>query len=153
MIYRIDPTIRINYHPRSKKVNQPGFTRRNSTHVFSQRITITNTKGTPVSSLKIHEQVPVSEDSNIVVNLTSPNLVLPQANKKGVITVPEPVKVGAQALAQWEGADEPEMDPGSIGKDGKFSWVCSLPPQGKLGLLLSWEVVCPYGTNIVGLDM
>ncbi|KAH9479803.1 Protein F37C4.5 [Psilocybe cubensis] len=115
----IDPAVRITYHPRSKKVTQPSFTRRNSTYLFSQRISISNTKATPISYLKVREQVPVSEDSNITVNLTSPGLVLPQANKKGVIIVPEPVKISSQVVARWEGADEPEMDPGQVGKDGK----------------------------------
>ncbi|KAF8959135.1 hypothetical protein BDZ97DRAFT_2078234 [Flammula alnicola] len=149
----IDPTIRVVYHPRSKKVNHSGFTRKTCSYVFDQRITITNTKSSTIESLKILEQFPVSEDATIVVNLLNPGLIIPQPNKKGEYAKAEPVKVTAQVTAQWNGAEDSETDPTLLGKDGKFSWDCSIPSQGKLNLTLSWEVVCPYGTDIMGLDM
>lgn len=52
-----------------------------------------------------------------------------------------------------EGADEPDVDPSLLGKDGEFIWVCNIPAQGTLNLLLSWEVVYPYGSQVIGLDM
>ncbi|KDR77513.1 hypothetical protein GALMADRAFT_65991 [Galerina marginata CBS 339.88] len=149
----IDPTVRLIYHPRVRKINRPSFTRRTCSYLFDQRITVTNTKATAVEGVKVQEQIPVSEDATIFVNVLSPALVLPRADKKGVFSIPEPVKVGGLATAQWDGAEEPDMDPSLLGKDGKFSWICSIPSQGKLTLLLSWEVVCPYGSDIMGLDV
>lgn len=140
------------YHPRSKKINRTGFTRKTCSYIFDQRITVTNAKSSAISGLKVHEQIPVSEDDTITVNLTNPPLELPQVNKRGVLQPAESVKVGPQVQAQWEGLDEPDMDPSLVGKDGKFDWVCSIPSQGKLNLSLTWEVVCPYGTDVMGLD-
>ena len=113
---------------------------------------MTNTKSSSISGLKIHEQVPVSEDSTITVKLTNPPLVVPEVNKRGVLQTAETVNIGSQVQAQWEGMDDPDMDPSLVGKEGKLNWVCSLPAQGKLNLTLAWEVVCPYGTNMVGLE-
>jgi len=115
-----------------------------------------NTKPTPVTSMKILDQLPISEDSTIAVNLTAPALVLPTPNKKGEIKIPDPVKVsevvGAKANVQWDGADDPDMDPSLLGNDGRLRWVCEVPAQKKIALALAWEVVCPYGTDIMGLD-
>jgi hypothetical protein len=115
-----------------------------------------NTKPTPVTSIKILDQLPVSEDSTLTVNITAPAVVLPIANKKGEFRIPDPVKiseaVGSKANVQWEGADDPDMDPSLLGKDGRLRWVCEVPAQKKIALALGWEVVCPYGTEVMGLD-
>ncbi|KAF8148204.1 hypothetical protein B0H34DRAFT_669004 [Crassisporium funariophilum] len=149
----LDPSIRIVYHPRTKKVSRTGITRKSTTYAFDQRLTITNTKSSAIEGFKILEQFPVSNDATIVVNLTNPPLVVPQQNKKGVYSISQPVKIGTQTVAQWKGTDEPETDPNLLGKDGEFSWVCSIPAQGKLNLAMSWEVVSPSGSDIVGLEV
>jgi len=71
--------------------------------------------------VKIHEQVPVSEDSTITVNLTNPPLIVPEVNKRGVLQTAETVKIGSQVQAQWEGMDDPDMDPSLVGKEGKLN--------------------------------
>jgi hypothetical protein len=120
-----------------------------SNHIFEQRIGIHNTKGAAMENLKVLEQFPVSEDANITVNYLSPALALPQPNKDGEYQKVSAVKVNGQAKAQWEGADE--IEPSAVGKSGSFHWDCSIPAQGKLTLVASWEVVCPVGTDVVGL--
>lgn len=156
-LFRIDLTIRIVYHPRTKKMSRSGamvFSSKTTSYVFNQRITIYNTKSVPITGLKILDQIPVSDNSKISVNLTNPPLILPQPNKKtGLYSVPQGVVVGSQAVAQWKGADESDVDPSLLGKDGEVSWVCNIPAQGTLNLLLSWEVVYPHDSHVVGLDM
>ncbi|KAF8073367.1 hypothetical protein FPV67DRAFT_741034 [Lyophyllum atratum] len=152
----LDPSIRVTYHPRAKKVSHSGFYSKTSNHVFSQRITIFNTKATPISDFKVIEQLPVSENSQITVKLLSPGLLLPDQTSNAIskgaeLRVPSPVKVGDGVWAQWEGADEPDVDVEALGRDGKFNWVCAVPAQGKINLVLSWEVTAPLRTQIVGL--
>jgi hypothetical protein len=138
------------------KVNRKGFARKTCSSIFEQRISVFNTKPNPVTSLQVLDQFPVSEDSTITVNLTAPPLVLPTPNKKGMFKVPEAVKIsetaGAKVKAQWDGADDLDTDPSLLGKEGKLGWVCEVPAQRTVVLTLGWEVVCPYGTDIMGLD-
>ena len=91
-----------------------------TSHVFDQHITVYSTKSVSIICLKILDQIPVSDNSKMVVNMTNPPLVLPQPNKKGLYTVPTAVTVGSQAVAQWKGADERDIEPSLIGKDGEF---------------------------------
>ncbi|KAF8148209.1 hypothetical protein B0H34DRAFT_669000 [Crassisporium funariophilum] len=156
----LDPSIRITYHPRSKKVSQSGFYTKTSNYVYSQRITVFNTKSSAIENLKIVDQAPVSEDSVITVKLSNPPLVLPGEGAGGTgtlsvgggeVKVPLPVKVTAGVVAQWNGADEADVDVDALGRDGKLNWVCAVPAQGKIGLTLQWEVTAPVRTNIVGL--
>ncbi|TFK68831.1 hypothetical protein BDN72DRAFT_797234 [Pluteus cervinus] len=155
----LDPTIRITYHPRIKKVSQTGFyISKNSNHVFTQRITIHNTKNTTISNLKVIDQFPISEDSQITVKYVSPPLVLPNPtdtgmNRDGTVKAPSPVKAGDNVTAQWEGADESGFDLETLGRDGKLHWLCTVPSQGKVNLSLSWEVTAPLRTDIAGLTL
>jgi len=145
----LDPSVRITYHPRTKKVSQSGLYTKTSTYVFSQRVTIFNAKTTAIDGLKILDQVPVSQDSQISVKVVSPAL-----NSSGTTTKNakiQPLQVSEGVVAQWEGADEPDCDVSALGKDGKFNWVCSVPAQGKINLLLQWEVTTPARANVVGL--
>ncbi|RDB15217.1 Protein F37C4.5 [Hypsizygus marmoreus] len=144
----LDPSIRVTYHPRVQKVSHSGFYSKNSNQVFSQRITVFNTKSTAVKDFKVVDQMPVSENSLITVKLLSPALSIPEnpitTSSNGSERKPlSPVKVADGVVAQWEGADEPGFDLEALGKDGKLSWVCSIPAQGKVNLLLSWEVSAP----------
>ncbi|KAF9465728.1 hypothetical protein BDZ94DRAFT_1320028 [Collybia nuda] len=148
----LDPSIRITYHPRSKKVSHSGFYTKSSVHVFTQRITVFNTKAHAVNDVKVVDQVPVSESSQITVKLVSPSLSVPEASGTGgEVQAPQAVKVGEGVHAQWEGADEQGIDMEHLGRDGKFHWVCAVPSQGKINLVLSWEVSAPLHTDIVGL--
>lgn len=74
---------------------------------------------------------------------------MPQLNKDGEYPRPNALKVNGQLTAQWEGADE--IEPSAVGKSGAFNWDCAIPAQGKLTLMASWEVVCPTGTDVIGL--
>jgi hypothetical protein len=89
--HSIDPTIRVTYHPRIKKVTQSGFYNRYFHKSFTQRITVHNAKSSASDisgntlKIKIIDQVPVSEDSTIGVQLVQPPLVSPGADGKATI--------------------------------------------------------------------
>jgi len=141
------------------KLSQSGFyISKTSNHVFTQRITIHNTKNTAISNFKVLEQFPVSEDSQITVKYVSPPLLIPSTPdtlnvRDASPKPPAPVKVGEGIVAQWDGADEPHFDLETLGKDGKFNWRCSVPAQAKVNLSLSWEVSAPLRTTIAGLSV
>jgi hypothetical protein len=159
---RLDPSIRITYHPRVKKVSQSGFYSKTSNHVYSQQITVFNTKSISVEDVRIIDQVPVSEDEQIKVKLVSPTLtVSPSGGSESASKEKEKerekavqkVSVAKGVVAQWDGANEPDddRDPKALGNNGKIKWVCAVPPQGKVNLVLQWEITAPVSTHIMGL--
>lgn len=161
--YSLDPSVRITYHPVQKKLSQTGFYNKSNIHIYTQRLTIHNTKNIPLLNLKLVDQVPISEDSQIEVKLISPALTLvgtgaqsasdPRSSgfKQPTSTVPSQITVQPGVLAQWDGADEPDLDLDSLGKEGKFNWLVSVPAQGKVSLALQWEVTIPSKVQVVGM--
>ncbi|KAL0946101.1 hypothetical protein HGRIS_012366 [Hohenbuehelia grisea] len=149
----LDPSIRLTYSPVEKKALKSGLYSKTSTQVFTQRITVHNTRSTFIEDLKIVDHIPVSEDAQITVKLVTPALTVPTnaGTLGGKETRPDPVKVGKGVVAQWDGAEEAEADLGSLGKDGKLNWVCTVPAQGKLNLQLQWEVSSPASVTVTGL--
>ncbi|RXW17071.1 hypothetical protein EST38_g8783 [Candolleomyces aberdarensis] len=199
----LDPAIRITYHPLSKKLSQSGLLSKSDVYLYTQRITVHNTKPTLVETIKIIDQIPVSEDSVINVKLLSPALQLPSSNttavspppndgasvksgkvggllgslgsgssnstsgnsEKALKAVAKSVKVSSDVVAQWDrpgsdaapateegpDSDSEPVDLKALGKDGKISWLCSVPAQTKTNLTLQWEVSAPVNTNIAGI--
>lgn len=115
--------------------------------MYSQRITIANTKTQPIENLKIIDQIPVSDDSKITVKLVRPALGVPGEGfgggsmSTGEPKVLPPVSVASGVVAQWHGADEAGVEVEALGKDGKLNWICAVPGQEKIGLVLQWEVL------------
>lgn len=94
--------------------------------------------------------MPVSENPKITVKLVNPALSVPEqgfgwgssvstANRE--FRVPPPVSVASGVVAQWHGADEAGVEVEALGKDGKLDWVCAVPAQEQIRLVLQWEVV------------
>ncbi|KAF9000069.1 hypothetical protein BDQ17DRAFT_1282255 [Cyathus striatus] len=147
----VDPSIRVIYHPRDKKRSQSGFYTKSNNHIFEQRISLVNTKSCAVTNVKIIDHIPISEESTISVKLLSPALPIadPTSDKK-TIDMSKVVQVAKGVVAQWEKGDgNAEVD--KLGSDGKLSWNCSIPAQGKVNLVLSWEVAAPADKVITGL--
>ena len=168
----IDPTIRVTYHPRIKKVTHSGFYNRFFNQSYTQRITVHNAKSSASGingdtlKIKVVDQVPISENSTIDVKLVQPPLVSPGADGKATISraigaggLPAPVEVSSGVTATWDGADEvslgsvgqDEVDVDSLGRDGRFCWICSVAPQAKVNVNLQYEISAPLKTNITGL--
>ncbi|KAJ7268031.1 hypothetical protein C8J57DRAFT_1067701 [Mycena rebaudengoi] len=151
----LDPSIRITYHPVIKKLSQSGFYTKSANYVFSQRITIFNTKSISVDRLKIIDQIPISQNSQIEVKLVNPALALPSDGNSSVKGPPKKAQVlavGKGVVAQWDGADEPDQEVDSLGLDRKLNFICSVASQAKVNLALEWEVtVSPASAHVVGL--
>ncbi|KAF7306479.1 hypothetical protein MIND_00439200 [Mycena indigotica] len=152
----LDPSVRITYHPVLKGRTQSGFYTKISTHTFSQRITVHNTKSVALRRLKIIDQIPTSQDSQIEVKLVNPPLSLPDNSIRNSVSnsdseKQETVSLGNGITAQWDGADDANYDPKTLGLERKLNFVCGVPAQQKINLLLEWEVASPARALVVGL--
>ncbi|KAJ3575514.1 hypothetical protein NP233_g1060 [Leucocoprinus birnbaumii] len=149
----LDPSIRITYHPRMKKTSRSGFYNKTTSQIYIQRITVFNSKMHSIDNLKVTDQFPISEDSSVTVKQMNPSLadVSREPNAQGEFKMPEKTKISSGVFAQWSGADEPDVNVELLGKDGKFDWICYIPAQGKVDLLLQYEVAAPPRTQITGI--
>ncbi|KAJ7474652.1 hypothetical protein B0H11DRAFT_2429073 [Mycena galericulata] len=153
----LDPSIRITYHPLIKKLSHSGFYNKSANYVFSQRITVFNTKAVGIERLKIVDQIPTSQNSQIEVKLVSPALTIPSdaggSSIKGApAKAPQVLNISKGVVAQWDGLDEPGCEVESLGLDRKLNWICAVPSQGKLNLALEWEVtVTSASAQVAGL--
>ena len=106
-----------------------------------------------IEGLKITDQIPVSQNANITVNLISPALTLPTTSTlklAGKVTTPR-VRISEGIYAQWNGSDDPNGDFSALGRNGKIDWLCAIPASGTVNLLLQWEVTTTQKTAIYGL--
>lgn len=174
----LDPAIKVTYHPQTKKHSQSGLINKTDVYLYTQRITVHNTKNIDVSNVKLLDHIPISEDVNVNVKLISPALQLPGSGDGGSIRsskgfslsgsksgdgsssassttkkIPAPVKMSNEVMAKWDDGNEEEenIDVGSLGKDGKVRFVCALPAQAKTNITMQWEVTAPAKTHIYGL--
>ncbi|KAL0577863.1 hypothetical protein V5O48_004135 [Marasmius crinis-equi] len=70
----VDPSVRITYHPVEKNISTSGFYNKTTTHAYTQRLTVENTRTNNVPLLKIVDHIPVSDNSQVTVKLLSPAL-------------------------------------------------------------------------------
>ncbi|KAF7360581.1 hypothetical protein MVEN_00789400 [Mycena venus] len=147
----LDQSIRITYTPIIKKLSQTGFYKKSATHVFTQRITVHNTKNIPIEGLRIVDQIPASRNEQIKVKLVQPALGDGEGTVKGAVQKAvegsdakgASVNVSKGVVAQWGGGDEQER---------RVNWVCTVPAQGKINLALEWTVtISPADAQVVGL--
>ncbi|KAH9484488.1 Protein F37C4.5 [Psilocybe cubensis] len=144
----LDSTVRITYHPQERKAATSGFYSKTSSNTFVQRITVLNTKSIMIKNLKLIERIPVSEDERIEVKLLQPALALPTQSSKTSSSWQKPIKVSSSVVAQWNGVYEAGVDQESLGKDGKFNWVISVPPHKSVSLTLQYEVSHPKNLDL-----
>ncbi|KAH8810172.1 hypothetical protein DL96DRAFT_1627895 [Flagelloscypha sp. PMI_526] len=146
----LDPTVRTVYAPLQKKSSTASklFTQiKTSTTVYTQRIEVTNTKpSTTLSSVRIIDHVPVSQNSSVQVKLVKPALLaLDTIQEKSRV---EKISVQSKPtliLACWSLPD---------GSDGKLEWTMpSFPPKEKVELVLSWEVSAPEKARLSWSDV
>ncbi|KAG6913445.1 hypothetical protein DXG01_006788, partial [Tephrocybe rancida] len=152
----VDPSIRITYHPRSTKTTITGYYRGTTTYASEQRITVLNTKLVPVE-LKVIDQIPISEETNLKIKLLVPALTIPNpaiAAAKRTKSPPQTVNVAEGVVAQWEYSGNQVPDPEELGKDGKISWTCSLAPQAKAHLVVRLQAqVQPITRSLLRIDL
>jgi len=137
----------VTYHPRTTLVSETGFYTKSKKHSFTQRITVHNTKSVEVEGVKIRDNIPVSQEANLVVKLITPSL--PLASTLTTSSSISSVEVEDGIIARWTVIDDANTS--ALGKDGMLEWVCAIPALGKVNLLLEWEVTNNLETRIVGL--
>jgi uncharacterized protein (TIGR02231 family) len=151
----VDPSVRVTYHPQTKKVNNPtggminlpgilGSSSKQST-TFNQRITVRNTRQIPLSRLVVKDRLPVSSNAQIKVNVRVP--FLPEL---ALTDGTEKTKKGFRQTSQEAVSKEVPVAVSGIGsKDGNDAITARWSPAN--GDIAVQEEIAPTGTSKVGV--
>ena len=137
------------YHPQSQKRKEKGGSafyvgsQKKSVTSYQQTISIRNTRLTSLPTLLVREQVYVSQDERIKVDILEPNELRAESTQKGTNA---PVN-----KARWVQNDDDGAAIDRTGvktNDGIFEWVCKDVGAGaKLDLNVAWDVIVPIGLD------
>ncbi|CUA74511.1 Protein F37C4,5 [Caenorhabditis elegans] [Rhizoctonia solani] len=152
----VDPALRVTYplvrtHKRMR--SQSGFTfpgrqkqPKQETTKYSQQIAIQNTRPTAVLALYVLDHVPVSNDSTVRVNLTSPQGLRPNNRPAEEDTTAEK-QDGSDAWIRPQQGARARWAPTDIGGEGAIEWLCAIGAGDEMELKLGWEINVPEGTS------
>ncbi len=108
---------------------------------YSQRITIKNTRQSAVGRLLVRDQVPVSNEARIKVNVSEPNM--PDISS-GLGLKEVGVTGYKNVTARWAPVNEDEQGPtAEPNREGFVEWICKLEPNSSTDLVLNWEINTP----------
>lgn len=131
----VDPSILVTYAKPTVRRATSGFFNKEDSAVFTRVCWIKNTKNAAVS-ITVIDQVPVSEDGMLRVNILEPKGLEKEGDQKKL----EVSKV------QWgKGAVIYE-------KNGGIKWDLDLQKGKDIKLILEYEARIPSGQKIIGLD-
>jgi Domain of unknown function (DUF4139)/N-terminal domain of unknown function (DUF4140) len=167
----VDPAITINYTKPTVRRSQSGIFNKEDSNVFTRTVIITNTKPKAMIELTVLDQVPVSEDERLKIDIMSP-----RGLKVGGDSVPTglsvfaglaPVNTGMSSngkgtakdvRASVYGVDGREFKDGKWGsalatakKGGEVCWNVKLNPGQGVKLVLEYEASFPAGETVVGV--
>ena len=109
---------------------------KNDVTAFTQRISVKNTRGTPITPLFVKDQVPVSENNDIKVVVSEPRALEGPKDRK-VVSVATGIK------ARWGHKDA--VGDGGVEDDGVIEFICDVGAGKTAELALVWDVLVPAG--------
>lgn len=152
--------MKVTYHPRTKKSRSQGglLVGRTITTAFLQKITVKNTRSTPIRRLLVRDQIPVSSDQRLKVTLIDPSsLDFPGRNtivsggSAEKVSIPREVAIGKGVSVRWKVGDDEPDNASTLGADGAregiLEWICEIPAGGSTDLSLAWDVNAQAGLN------
>ena len=168
----VDPAIQIAYPKPTVRRSQSGIFSKEGSNVFTRTTIITNTKHNSPVQVTVLDQVPVSEDERLHIDIINPQGLrfggdrvrtgtdVTESNKGHARITPatgtakaarasaHSVESGQQAGKQgsWGVAEATAK-----GKGGEVSWAVKLNPGHAVKLLLEYEMTFPGGESVVNI--
>ena len=168
----VDPAIQILYPKPTVRRSQSGIFSKEDSNIFTRSIIVTNTKHSSPAQLTVLDQVPVSEDEKLRIEITHP---------QGLKFGGDRVRTGVNATEKKQGPARIVSDTGTAkaartsvhsvesgqeignkgswgtaeatakGKGGEVAWAVKLNPGCAVKLSLEYEMTFPGGDSIVNL--
>ena len=113
---------------------------------YSQLITIRNLKSSPLQKLTIMDQIPISEDKSIMVNMISPSkdqVINVSDNSSTTASTSLPISSKASIRASFSEKGEKERDRILWNSDaGRVTWdFIDVKEKKTVEVKLEWEIV------------
>lgn len=136
----VDPAVHLSYAKPSVKRSTQGIFNKDQAHQFSRSIIITNTKSAP-SELLVVDQVPVSEDERLRVELVEPRGLYREGDTATCgVSAQEDKKTGHKG--KWGSATA------TVKKNGEVCFRVNLEKGGACRLPLEYEAKAPSSESI-----
>ncbi len=167
----VDPTISVSYAKPTVRRSQSGIFSKEDCEVYTRMATVTNTKHNTAVELLVLDQVPISEDERLRIEVVSPRGL--RLGGDGV-----PAGMAAQNGSEGEGGLSPaaktrtsvygdnnvkasgtgrEMSKwgsatATAKKDGEVNWTVKINPLRGCKLVLEYEATYPGGEQVSGIN-
>ena len=169
----VDPAISVNYPKPTVRRSQSGIFSKEDSNLFTRTVTITNTKHNAQCELTVLDQVPVSEDERLKIEVVNPRGL--KAGGEGVRTgvsaflaVPQHANTGSingkgsakDVRASVYGVDGKQVTMSqdkwgtavaTAKKGGEVCWNVKLNPGQGVKLVLEYEATFPGGEMVIGV--
>ena len=169
----VDPAIQILYTKPTVRRSQSGIFSKEDSNVFTRAITITNTKNNAPVELTVLDQVPVSEDERLRIEITTPRGLKPDSQPvrtgmntslssaltpatTGTLSKGSAQTVRASAYGSENGKEVERVikwgtAEATAKKAGEVAWNVRLNPGCGVKLVLEYEATFPGGEYVVGI--
>lgn len=152
----VDPAITIAYPKPTVQRSQSGIFSKEDSNVFTRSVLIVNTKHNAAAEITVLDQIPVSEDERLKIEIINP---------KGLKVGGEGVRTGSSALqavntglakdarasVYGEGSGRWGSAVATAKKGGEVAWNVKLNPGQGVKLVLEYEATFPGGETVVGV--
>lgn len=153
----VDPTLHVVYGKPTVRRSQTGVFQKEGSRIYTRSCTLTNTKNNAVVDATVLDQVPMSQDEKLKVEVLMPRGLRreeDQAVKAGVGQVNEGTgKKGSTYAEQGEGVGKVKWGKATakMKKEGEVEWDVKLNAGQGVKLELEYEARFPGGEGIVGV--
>lgn len=161
----VDPAINVAYPKPTVQRSQSGIFSKEDSNVFTRTLIVTNTKHTGPVELTVLDQVPVSEDERLKIDIVTPRglkiggdgVRAGQSSTNGQVA--NTTGSAASARASAYGVDNSGGSAIKWGsavatakKGGEVAWNVKLNAGQGVKLVLEYETAFPSGESVVGID-
>ena len=147
----VDPSVNVVYGRPTVKRSNLGIFQKEDNAAYTRAVTLTSTKktGKPIS-LVVLDQVPVSEDDKLKIDILVPKNLQEEGNKVKAGEEIKDASVGKNGASTMNKKDEKWGEGfATLRKGGEICWNVTLNPGRKVRLALEYEARHPASESIL----
>lgn len=136
----VDPSVTVTYSKPLVKRKQTGVFQTEGSGIYTRTCTITNTKSNRALEGTVHDQIPISEDERLKVEVIQPSGL----RKEGDFA-----KTGTSVVQAGKSAETWGKATANLKKGGEICWDVKIEPGRAVRLMLEYEAKCPNNDVVV----